>query len=321
MKIPTLTTMVLVAVITAGASAQPPSFTKGPAVVTHKGLFGCERGFFGPSMRISAVGRITSDDGKHWVVPADTHFLTGPKAADLYNECAGTTPGSMAEVDLARMPVLDAGGTEEFVAYIFADNYFELYVNGRLLAVDPVPFTPFNSNIVRFTADRPVTVAFKLVDWEENLGLGSEANWSSEFHPGDGGLVAHFKNASGRTVLLTDGTWRAQTFYTAPLNDRACLKVSGGTRDSSACDTKGDRNGATYSGAHWTIPKNWMAPGFDDSDWPRATTFTNRTVGVRNKRSYTNFTDIFDTPGADAQFIWSSNLILDNLVLVRTVLE
>ncbi len=50
-------------------------------------------------------------------------------------------------------------------------------------------------------------------------------------------------------------------------------------------------------------------------------TFTNDTVGVDNKRSYTNFTDIFDGSRADAEFIWSSNLVLDNLVLMRTIVE
>jgi hypothetical protein len=34
-----------------------------------------------------------------------------------------------------------------------------------------------------------------------------------------------------------------------------------------------------------------------------------------------NFTDIFDDPKADADFIWSSNLILDNLVLLRQTVE
>jgi hypothetical protein len=52
-----------------------------------------------------------------------------------------------------------------------------------------------------------------------------------------------------------------------------------------------------------------------------ATTYTNDTVGVHNKPAYMNFTAIFDAPGADAQFIWSSNLILDNLVIVRRTFD
>ena len=54
---------------------------------------------------------------------------------------------------------VDAGGEETFAAYIFADNYFELYVNGKLLGVDAIPFTPFNSSVVRFKANRPFTIA------------------------------------------------------------------------------------------------------------------------------------------------------------------
>ena len=32
---------------------------------------------------------------------------------------------------------------------------------------------------------------------------------------------------------------------------------------------------------------------------------------------YTNFTDIFDNSANDASFIWSTNLLLDNTVLLR----
>lgn len=94
-----------------------------------------------------------------WVVPAKTHFKTASKAADLYNECSGTEMDSLSKLDLASMLLIDEGGREEFVAYIFADNYFEFYANGKWLAVDPVPFTLFNSHVIRFKAKRPVSLA------------------------------------------------------------------------------------------------------------------------------------------------------------------
>lgn len=297
-------------------SAQEASFTIGPATVINPGLIDCGRG-----SRVSAVGEIASDDGTVWTVPAATHFETAAKAADLFNQCGGTELNSLSELDLASVPVMNAGGTEEFTAYIFADNYFELYVNGKLLAVDPVPFTPFNSNVIRFTAERPVTVAIQMVDWEENLGLGSEGNRGKAYHPGDGGFVASFQDADGNTVAITDANWRAQTFYTAPLKDRDCLIVDGATRDSSACDLDDVADGTGFSAAHWAVPGDWMMPSFDDSAWPQAVTFTNDTVGVDNKAAYTNFAEIFDAPEADADFIWSSNLNLDNLVLLRTTIE
>ena len=40
-------------------------------------------------------------------------------------------------------------------------------------------------------------------------------------------------------------------------------------------------------------------------------------LGVDNKPAYTNFLDIWDDPEFDPVFIWSDNLVLDNLVLVR----
>lgn len=298
------------------ALAQEASFSTGRAETINEGLFDCGRG-----SRASAVGRVTSEDGAEWIVPAQTNFATAPKAADLFNECGGEKLSGLSALDLDAVPVFDVGGDEDFTAYIFADNYFELYVNGQLIAVDPVPFTKFNSNVVRFKADRPVTFAVMVVDWEENLGLGSEGNRGKPFHPGDGGFVAQMRDAAGDVVAITDSTWKAQTFYTAPLSDRACLKIDGTTRDSSTCSTDGRDTADGLSAAHWALPDGWETTEFDASAWPDAVTFTNETVGVDNKKAFANFVEVFDTSGADAQFIWSSNLVLDNLVLLRTQID
>ena len=306
--------------IASSATAEQPSFSKGKATQINASLKDC-----GNRSRISAVGEIKSEDGKIWTVPANTNFETADKATDLYNGCVGDELKTLSDLDLSKVPVVDASGDgsgkKVFTAYIFPDNYFELYINGVLIAVDPVPFTPFNSSVVRFKADRPFTIAVKMVDWEETLGLGMESNRGTEFHAGDGGLVAHFQDASGKTVALTDSSWKAQTFYTAPIVDRKCLVSDGAVRDSSACDKQTVTSVENTSAAHWAIPENWMKADFDDSAWPAATTFSNNTVGVDNKKSYTNFTNIFDKKAADAEFIWSSNLVLDNLVLLRKTVD
>lgn len=65
----------------------------------------------------------------------------------------------------------------------------------------------------------------------------------------------------------------------------------------------------------------WETEAFDDSVWPNATTYTNDEIGVNNKASYTNFTEVFDDSAYDANFIWSTNFILDNLVLVRYTVD
>ncbi len=300
----------------APAKAEEVSFSTGPATTINEGLIDC-----GWRSRPSAVGEIMSDDGRMRTVPAATQFHSGPHAPNLYNACADVEPGSLSDVDISAINVVDAGGSEEFVAYVFADNYFELYVNGVLIAVDPVPFTPFNSSVVKFTANRPISLAVMGVDWEENLGLGSEAGRGSPYHPGDAGFVMQIQDTSGRIVAITDTNWRAQTFYTSPLHDRNCLVAHGHKRDSSACSTDATSDGSGFSAAFWDIPADWMEPDFDDSDWPLAVAYSNDTVGVDNKPGYTNFIELFDAPDADATFIWSSNLVLDNLVLMRTSID
>ena len=305
----------IVAVATT-AAAEEATFSAGRATTTIAGLADC-----GARSRVSAVGEITNSAGNIRTVPAATHFGIAPVAADLFNECGGERVSALETLDLASVPVMDAGGSEEFATYIFADNYFELHVNGVLIAVDPVPFTPFNSNVVRFKADRPVTLGVMGVDWEENLGLGSEKGRGMAYHPGDAGFVMQVRDVSGAVVLITDGSWKAQTLHTAPLPNRDCLIETGAQRDSSACSTGSVEDGSGYSAAHWDIPEDWATPDFDTSGWPAAATFSNDTVGVDNKRAYTTFAEVFDDPTADPEFIWSSNLVLDNVVLMRATID
>jgi hypothetical protein len=261
--------------------------------------------------RVAAVGRITAGDGSIWTVPAATAFVDGPKASDLYNDVSGFRPDGIAGVDLNAVPVVTVDPDGEVITgYLFADNYFELYVNGTRVAVDPVPYIPFNSSVVRFRAKRPVTYAVRLVDWEENLGLGTELNGGNPFHPGDGGFMASFSDGT-----VTGPAWRAQTFYIAPLASTNCVsELPDGTRQSATCSSSPACAG-NYFAMHYPVPPNWYAKTFDDSGWPVATTYTEAVVGVNNKPAYLNFPAQFSASGA--QFIWSSNLVLDNEVLVR----
>jgi hypothetical protein len=204
------------------------SITQGLATATTANLYP-------PGQRVSAVGTITATDSTVWTVPSATQFTTATKAPDLYNDSASppVTPAniSAAAAAIANAPtvVVDADG-EVITGYVFADNYFELYVNGVLVGVDPVPFTPFNSCFVKFKARRPVTYAVKLVDWEEKLGIGAELNGADPYHPGDGGFCASFSDGT-----VTNSQWKAQSFYIAPLNDPSLVvEQPNGTHDSSA---------------------------------------------------------------------------------------
>ncbi len=265
-----------------------------------------------PSNHISPLGTITSSDNKVWTVPAETRFLTGPYASDLYNSCNNKTPAGLAAADLSQVPVteIDAGG-ELITGYLFSDNYFELYVNGVLVGADPVPFTPFNSCVVKFRVSRPYTIAVKLVDWEENPGLGSEIQGANNFHPGDGGFIAQFSDGT-----VTNASWKAQTFYIAPIQDlNAIAELPDGTRSSAAATLTPTCNANCY-GIHYEEPVDWKNESFNDSGWPGAKLYT--AAQVTNQAAYTNFAS---SAWGNAGFIWTSNLILDNLVLARYTVQ
>ena len=292
------------------------SVTHGLATTTISNLYTCSGG------RISAEGTITAIDNSIWTVPAITNYsnTSFPFASDLNNICNGhnyaNETNALAALNGSDIVTVDTNG-EIITAYIFSDNYFEMYVNGVQVGKDNVPYTQFNSNIVRFKVNRPFTIAMLLVDWEERLGVGAETSGTYSFHCGDGGMVAVFKDLNNSIIAKTGSDWKAQTFYTAPIMDLTCPTENGSLRLSGNCSTADSNSGNNYYGLHWARPANWTQVTFDDSSWPAATLYSNATIGVDNKPAYTNFTNIFDNPTNDAQFIWSTNVILDNEVIVR----
>jgi len=283
------------------------SVTQGRAKTIEANLFNCESG----RSRFAGIGEITDANGVVWTVPASNNFTTTSKASDLYEECSGVTHKNLASVNENDIPIVTVDEEGEVITgYIFADNYFELYINGKMIAIDPVPFTPFNSNVVKFKVSKPYTIALKVIDWEENLGLGTEDNQGKKFHAGDGGFIASFSDGT-----VTNSDWKAQTFYTSPIYDLSCLSEKDEIRLSSNCTTKGTDNGENAYAIHWKTPNDWMSKGFDSSTWPNASVYSEKEIGVDNKKAYMNFIEKFS--GSGASFIWSTNVVLDNEVLLR----
>jgi hypothetical protein len=278
---------------------------KGKAEVKVENLFTCENG----NSRPSPLG-IQTLNGKEFVVPSHVQYEEKNFVNNLYDECSNTIPTSLAEVDLSTVPIVEIDKDGEVITgYIFADNYFELFINGKLVGVDAVPFTPFNSNIVKFKVKKPYDIAIKAVDWEENSGLGSERNRGKKYHPGDGGLIASFSDGT-----ITNSDWKAQTFYTSPIYDLSCVKEVGNERITKDCSTSGSNEYIETYSLHWDIPLSWES-NEEYLSWPKSVQYTEDEIGVDNKKAYMNFQEQFS--GSGASFIWSSNVVLDNLVLFR----
>lgn len=283
--------------------ADEPYFTRGKATILSNDISpGCQ------GSRPAALGQLSGPNGSTIIVPGDTKFSNGSRLHNFYNQCASITPSSMNQVKIEEMSVttIDPDG-EVITGYILCDNYCELYVNGQLIGTDPVPFTPFNSVIARFRVKKPYTIAIQAVDWEELPGLGAENNNGNPYHAGDGGIIGVFSDGT-----VTDASWKAQVYYISPISSPDSLQIQSDNTRYTHQILRNIACGDSCYAAHFPIPSTWMSPDFDDSMWPNALTYAPATVGV-NFPAWTNFTSFW----GKNQFIWTSNLVVDNLVLLR----
>ncbi|MDA2927031.1 hypothetical protein MYX78_07330 [Acidobacteria bacterium AH-259-G07] len=168
-------------------------------------------------------------------------------------------------------------------ANIYADNWFELYINGKLVAVDSIEFIPHNVISVDIVQEYPMVIAVKAKDYADPK-TGLEYN---NTRIGDGGFILKFSDGT-----VTDGTWKAKKVFWGPLEgDLANPKV-----------------------VYEDIPDNWYAVDFDDSSWPKASVFTQAQVRP-NARDFSEY----DWSGAS--FIWTEDLELDNTILFRHTVD
>jgi hypothetical protein len=307
------------------ANNAPPKriVTQGPGKAVSENLYRCP--VVVDNHRSSFAGEVAAADGTVVVVPAVTAIQKGlgPKASDLYNECTQVMPQKAADVSTANVPVVDVDRDGEVITgYIVADNYYELYVNGTLVSVDNTPYTPFNSTIVKFRVKRPYTLAYLLVDWDERLGIGielfplgpkSDRSIGNPWYPGDGGLIARFSDGT-----VTDSNWKAQSFYIAPLNSPDEVVERGSVHDTTPLGRvhpvarKPDCQEKCFA-VHYAIPAGWQSATFNDSAWPRAYEYTDTDIGTTALPAFTRYPELF----SGARWIWSVNLVFDNVVIAR----
>ena len=166
-------------------------------------------------------------------------------------------------------------------ATIYADNWFKLYLNGNLVAVDSISFIPHNVVSVDILPDYPMTIAVMAKDnADPETGLEYDNT-----NLGDGGFILKFGDGT-----VTNASWKAKNFFHGPIN--------------------GDlQNPKTR---HEAIPANWFAVDFDDSAWENATEHSEEAVGPKEP--------FYENDFLGAKWIWTQDLGLDNTVIFRTTI-
>ena len=191
-----------------------------------------------------------------------------------------------------------AGAPTKFVADIWGDNWFALYVNGKLVGEDSAPITTqrsFNKERITFTATYPLTVAVLAKDYIEDAS-GLEYIGTPQQQIGDGGVIAQISDeATGRVVAATNAKWRTLVVQRAPLNP-SCVTSTNPLTD---CEQESIATRA-----------EWAAPSFDDASWANVNVYTAEEVGARG-----DYTTVTWDPSAS--LIWGSDLKLDNVLLIR----
>jgi len=171
--------------------------------------------------------------------------------------------------------------TDTIKVNVYADNWFVLYINGKLTAVDSIDFMPHNVVSVDMLPEYPMTIAVMAKD-NANPKTGLEYG----DHIGDGGFILKFADGT-----VSDAKWKAKNFFKGPLNS----------------DVKNPKV------EHTPIPTNWFAVDFDDHAWSNAVEYTEQRVNPKEPFYQADF--------KGAKFIWTDNLDLDNTIIFRTRVE
>lgn len=193
---------------------------------------------------------------------------------------------------------------ETFSADVWADNWFEMRVDGTRVAVDSVPITTersFNAESFRFKAERPFVIGLVAKDFKEN-DSGLEYIGSGRQQMGDGGVILQIRDAAGVTIAVSTADWQCLTIHTAPL-DKSCEDEVNPVPGEGACAFKA-----------MDEPRGWDRVGFDASGWPQAVEYSEREV--RPKGGYDRIEWV-----EGARLIWGPDLEQSNTVLCRLTVE
>src|SRR5262245_9654531 len=127
-------------------------------------------------------------------------------------------------------------------------------------------------------------------------------NW----HSGDGGFVAKFSDGT-----VTNSTWKAQSFYIAPLQHPDDVVEYGNIHDTSHLGrihplAKLPTCRELCLAIHYPIPDGWMARSFDDSKWPQAFEYLDEEVGIIGFQVIGATPRLSSRRAGSGQLIWCS---------------
>lgn len=195
-------------------------------------------------------------------------------------------------------PVNATNKSISFTAEVWADNWFALYINGKLVGQDSVPITTersFNSERITFKATYPLTIGLIGKDFKEN-DSGLEYIGSDRQQIGDGGIVLQIKEStSGKIIATTSKKWRVLAIQQAPLNSE-CVTSNNPLQDCKSVEK--------------LIPATWLKSSYNDSKWLFAREYSESEVGVKDGYLEINW-------DKKAKLIWGEDLKIDNTLLFR----
>ncbi len=94
-------------------------------------------------------------------------------------------------------------------ANVYADNTFELYINGELVAVDSIRFIPHNVVSVDILPAYPMTIAVMAKDNADSKTGMEYANTNI----GDAGFILKLGDGT-----VTNASWKAKSFFHGPID-------------------------------------------------------------------------------------------------------
>ena len=225
----------------------------------------------------------------HWLAALGLLAITLTTLAQDGPPSTSTPPPAGREAGKPRNPGRKGGPpglvkptlADTLKVRVYADNWFILYINGELVAVDPIKFTPHNVVTIDILPEYPMTIAVLAKD---NADPATGLEYGNSI--GDGGFCLKIGDD-----IVTNRSWKAKPFFHGPV--------------------KGD---ATHPKVlKEELPERWWAVDFDDRAWPAAKEFSEREVDPKPVFREHDFTG--------ASFIWSDDLALDNTVIFRTRIE